>query len=69
MSWNVDVLLKLKSGTRAFYHYISTIKICNGDFGGVLYVQLEELSCLLVGETSRLGVVLREHDGSDSPNS
>ena len=26
-----------------------------------------ELSCLLVGETSRLGVVLMEGDGSDSP--
>ena len=35
----------------------------------VLNVHLMELSCLLVGETSRLGVVLGEWDGSDSPNS
>ena len=34
----------------------------------VLNVHLEELSCLLAGEASRLGVVLREGDGSDSPN-
>ena len=27
-----------------------------------------ELRCLLVGETRRLGVVLIEQDGSDSPN-
>ena len=37
--------------------------------GSVLNVHLEELSCLLVGETSHLGVVLGEQDGSDSPNS
>ena len=35
----------------------------------VLNTHLEELSCLLVGKTSRLGVVLRDRDGSDSPNS
>ena len=31
-------------------------------------VHLKELNCLLLGETSSLGVVLRERDGSDSPN-
>ena len=35
---------------------------------GVFNVHLEELNHLLVGETSLLGVVLRERDGSDSPN-
>ena len=29
---------------------------------------LKDLNLLLVGETSHLGVVLRERDGSDSPN-
>ena len=32
-----------------------------------LNVHLMELSCLLVGETSRLGVVLGERYGSGSP--
>ena len=36
--------------------------------GIVLNVHLQELNRLLAGETSRLGVVLREWDGSDSPN-
>ena len=31
-------------------------------------VHLEELNRLLVGETSRLGVFLRERYSSDSPN-
>ena len=39
------------------------------ELGTVLNVHLKELSCFLVGETSHLGVVLRERDGSDSPNS
>ena len=34
----------------------------------VLNVYLKKLSCLVVGETSHLGVVLRERDGSDSLN-
>ena len=34
----------------------------------VFNVHLEELNCLLVCETSLLGVVLRERDSSDSPN-
>ena len=34
----------------------------------VFNVHLEELNRLLVGETSPLGVVLREQDGSDSHN-
>ena len=33
----------------------------------VLNVHLKELSCLLVGENSPLGMVLWERDGSDSP--
>ena len=33
----------------------------------VFNVHLQELNRLLVGETSSLGVVLRERDGSDSP--
>ena len=32
----------------------------------VFNVSLKELNCLLGGETSHLGVVLRERDGSDS---
>ena len=34
----------------------------------VFNVYLKELNRLLVGETSHLGVGLREWDGSDSPN-
>ena len=34
----------------------------------ILNVHLKELNLLLVGETCRLGVVLRERDGSDLPN-
>ena len=42
---------------------------CNKSrMGFVFNVHLEEFNCLLVGETSRLEVVLRERDGSDSPN-
>ena len=37
--------------------------------GAYLNYHLEELNRLLVGETSCLGVVLSEQDGSDSPNS
>ena len=36
--------------------------------GTVFNIHLEKLNRLLVGETSCLGVVLRERDGSDSPN-
>ena len=31
----------------------------------VINIHLKELSCLIVGETSCLGVALREQDGSD----
>ena len=34
----------------------------------LMNVCLKELNRLLVGDTSHLGVVLRERDGSDSPN-
>ena len=34
----------------------------------VFNVHLKKLNLLLVGETSHLGVVLREQDGSDTPN-
>ena len=50
------------------HHLISQCDFCSISNVFVLNVHLEELSCLKVGETSRLGVVLREQDGSDSPN-
>ena len=34
----------------------------------VFNVHLKELNLLVVGETSHLGAVLRERDGSDTPN-
>ena len=44
-------------------NYVRTIFDFSGRFcSTVLNVHLEELSCLLVGKTSRLGVVLRESD-------
>ena len=34
----------------------------------VFNAHLKELNCVLVGETSHLGGVLKERDGSDSPD-
>ena len=43
--------------------------ICHSYFLSNVFLKSTKRSCLLVGETSHLGVVLREQDGSDSPNS
>ena len=40
-------------------------QLASGEVHGVLNFYIEELSCLLVVNASRLGVVLRERNGSD----
>ena len=55
----LGVILALFHGTKLLLIY----------FDYVFNVHLDELNCLLVGETSHLGVVVREWDDSDSPNS